>query len=197
VTLSQGGAECAASRWRCHPAGMAPAEHREVKAMSAFICGDMHINAIVTYAVEKRVSFYVAATRERRDITSFTAEEIGRILMDENVRSVVARYDATSPDYADEAKDAASDYKYKPFPTPLTPVEIIKACHCLEYQSCETEDWDSTLAWRILQDIKSAALHDLPGYDGAPWEITERSAKDLKHNGQIKLSSLMARRAVS
>jgi hypothetical protein len=158
--------------------------------MSAFVVQNMHIDAIISYAVDKRISYYSAQRQTRIEIGAHNAEEIGRILMDENVRSVCARY----PDIENDVKDAASEYAYKGFSTPLTAIEIIKACNCLEYQSCETSDWDASLAWRILHDIKAHAVHHLPGYNNAPWEVTPESAKTLQHAGQISLMSLVKRR---
>ena len=145
--------------------------------MSAFIVDDLHINAIVTYAVDKQLTYWNAGAREHVHVTNLNAEAIGRILMDENVRSYCARYS----DASDDDKSAGAAYAYKVFPIPLTAAEIIKACNCLEYQSCETDDWEASLAWRILQNVKAKAVHDLPGYESAPWEITENSIDKLKH----------------
>lgn len=161
--------------------------------MSAFIVDDMHINAIVTYAADKRISYWEKKTGNRVEVTAFNAEEVGRILMAENVRSVVARY---GDGLEDTEVNADAAYQYRLFATPLTAVEIIKACNCLEYQSCETDDWEETLAWEILNRVKSHAAHDIPGYDAAPWGIDERTMKELKHAGQLDISKLaIARRA--
>jgi hypothetical protein len=51
------------------------------------------------------------------------------------------------------------------------PVAILKAVGSLEYQSCEHPDWMASEAYSILQQIKSAAIRMLPGYDDADWEI--------------------------
>ena len=154
--------------------------------MSAFIVTDTHVNALVTYAVDKRLSYFDG--KNRNNILAHNAEEVGRILMDENVRSVCHRYNEASA----EEKSAGASYKFERFETPLTPVEAIKACHCLEYQSCETDDWEGTIAWRILQAIISHASHNLPGYDKAPWGID--SDKGLTHAGQVSLLSLTRRK---
>lgn len=137
--------------------------------MSAFIVSDDHINALMNYCIANRIDFYNPATRDRTQITTFNAGEIGRILMDENVRSVCHRY----ADAGVEEKNAAADYRFKLLLKyhHLKPVQVIKACHCLDYQSCETPDWEGTLAHRILQTIISHATHRLAGYDDAAWEI--------------------------
>lgn len=145
--------------------------------MSAFIVDDMHINAIVTYAIDHRLDYYSADAKTRIAITSDNAEAVGRILMDENVRSVCARYS----EVADDEKSAGATYSFKRFPVPLTSIEIIKACDCLAYQSCETDNWEESLAWNIINAIKGSAVHGIGGYEAAPWEITDRSIGQLKH----------------
>jgi hypothetical protein len=134
--------------------------------MSAFIVNKEHIDALVNYMVTHKVSYWTGS--ERVNVTRFNAEEVGRILLDENVRSVNHRYcDRTD---ADE-KNAASDYRFSRSSRSFSPVQIIKAVHCLDYQCCETDDWETTLAHKICQEILSAACHALPGYEQAQWGI--------------------------
>ena len=47
--------------------------------MSAFIVGDDHLNALLTYAVDRRISYWNPRSKERTDITSRNVEEVGRI----------------------------------------------------------------------------------------------------------------------
>lgn len=150
--------------------------------MSAFVVSGTHIDAIVTYAIDAKMSFYFANVRT--DITARNAQEIGATLFQENVRSVNHRY-------RENDNGAGPAYIFKRFNTPLTPVEVIKACHCLSYQSCETDDWEATKAFAILRAIESSVTHRLPGYDKAPWGID--SDKGLTNEGRtlIPLSSLI------
>lgn len=134
--------------------------------MSAFIVDHAHINALVSYMVSKQVSYWTGKTREY--VTRNNAEEVGRILLDENVRSVNYRY---RDECDNDEKNQGSTYCFSYSLRPLSPVQVIKAVNCLVYQSCETEDWESTIAWRICQAIISHAVHDLRGYDEAAWEI--------------------------
>jgi hypothetical protein len=73
----------------------------------------------------------------------------------------------------DDEKQAADSYCFAYAPRPRSPVQIIKAVHCLDYQSCETEDWETTLAWRICQALLSSTTARLPGYEAAAWEIVD------------------------
>jgi hypothetical protein len=129
--------------------------------MSAYVVETAHIDALVTYAVANQISY--TSSVGRTTISLLNADEIGQKLLDENVRSVNYRYRET---------DAAERYTFKHV-MPLPAVNIIKACHCLDYQSCETPDWQETEAFAILQAIKEAATYKLPGYDAAPWGIRE------------------------
>jgi hypothetical protein len=163
--------------------------------MSAFIVDNRHIDAIVTYAIAKRVRYFNPNNSRREqwiEITARNAEEIGRILLDENVRSVAHRYENR---INEDERNAAAIYAYRPFPTPLAAVEFIKACKCLEYQSCETNDYETTLAYRILRACAESATNDLRGYEKAPWEISDQSMAGLQHAGQITLTSLIRRKA--
>lgn len=154
--------------------------------MSAFIVDDIHINAMVSYAIEHRIRFWNPTAKDSVEITTFNAEEIGRILLDENVRSVCHRYS----DIENDVKDTAAGYVFKYFATPLTAVEALKACHCLDYQCCETDDWKTTLACRIVATIESHAARRVPSYDAAPWNITRDRAKQLANAGSVSLLSL-------
>lgn len=152
--------------------------------MSAFVCGPDHIRQIAIFAalpptrgirreynVDPRFvpdsgRFYKAETHE-------LASHYAEILYQENVRSVLHRYPA----------DNRSDYLLRCRVTrqhvnqhqPSTSVEIIKLCACLDYQSCETDDYRTTLAHDLLEQIKQAAIYELPGYEDAPWTYEPRN----------------------
>lgn len=122
--------------------------------MSAFICNHHHINAIVSFGVMQRVF-------ARAD-----AQDVAQMLLTENAKSVDARYGAGQ---------AAE------FGVPLTirfrevhglsPVQIIKACQCLAYQSCEHREWEASKARLTIDAISKAAIRALPGYSDAAWEL--------------------------
>lgn len=129
--------------------------------MSAFICCDEHISAIVGWYVTKGQE----VNYENRQKTREQMQELGQILLDENIRSVNHRYNENEPTEAFTLLDTFVSY-------PLSPIDIIKACNCLDYQSCETPDYEQTLAHKLLGEIISAACRALPGYELAAWEIT-------------------------
>jgi hypothetical protein len=138
--------------------------------MSAYMVGYDHIDALLSFASTPRhgsTSYYVPDEGQTY-ITTANATEIGRILLRENERSINARY----PDQIDMVDEPAENYVFKSWPAPLSAVSILKACSCFDYQACETDDYDKSLAWTIINAIRARAISRLPGYEDAPgWEF--------------------------
>lgn len=111
------------------------------------------------------------------DLKGLGEQDVGQILWAENWRSLNARYPDTPTNRADTPgiiAEVAKDYRYHaPHSDMLSPLQIIKACHCLNYQSCESDDYEQTLAFHILEAIERAAVRKIPGYDDAPWGLSE------------------------
>jgi hypothetical protein len=121
---------------------------------------------VVSWAVETRdcgYSFGGAFHPIRYD----DRQRIGQVLTDENVRSVNARYGAGSED--------PREYVHSLWQVrELQPVEVLKALHGLNYQSCEAEGYFDTEAYAIIRGIESCAMRQLPGYDEAEtWSILD------------------------
>lgn len=129
--------------------------------MSAFIVSNTQINALVRFASTNGVSFYYGPTKQRFNVSG-NEDAACQLLLDENVRSVNYRYGETTE---------ADRIVYEIDAPCLTPVQIIKAAQCLDYQSCETDDWEDTMAKKFLDAIIQQAIVKLPGYDDAPWTI--------------------------
>lgn len=100
---------------------------------------------------------------ESKDPNTRSAAGVASSLYRENARSVHARYGGEMP-YADCGTPIPS-FAWLRF----DPVQVIKACHCLAYQSCETDDWEETEAAAILRAIESAYVRRLIGYEEAEW----------------------------
>lgn len=132
--------------------------------MSAYVVNDDHIDALITFAVLKRVSYYFDG--RWREIGDTTATDAGRILLTENERSVAHRYPG------DDSRGEGPSYRFKMFPPDsVTPLAILKGVQGLEYQCSETPDWRTTEAHAILHAIERAAIRALPGYAAGAWEI--------------------------
>jgi hypothetical protein len=101
------------------------------------------------------------------------------MLLQQNIASVAYRY----------PQDAPSSLP-GPIPTPVpmwyrftrprrsySPVEILSALHCYEYQSCENPEWESSEAFQFCEALRDRMIRSLPGYDDAPWEITDNAPR--------------------
>lgn len=93
-----------------------------------------------------------------------------QVLMDilhrQNVRSLCARYQ-------DDRPDDYPRFRYDPHGKTYSPLQIIKACACYDYQAGETLDYDQTDAHSVVDQIRHDAIGELPGYEEADWEINE------------------------
>lgn len=144
--------------------------------MSAFVVNDQTINVIVKAAAKhltkrdgRMMAFY-----QDSETNWMTPTELGQNLLKENYRSVEHRYN-------DESEDTWKMYKYKDPGHTIThnekhynstdPMMVLKLISCLEYQSCETDDWRETPAYKILKGIENRLISALPGYDDAPWGL--------------------------
>lgn len=137
--------------------------------MSAFIVSHDHIDALLTFAKDKRMLDRLSYLVDRNAAKPLTATEIGRVLLAENERSVNYRYR--------EEESHAHEYNFKPFEPfalmqfPKKLAWVLKACSCFDYQACETDDYEQSIARKIIRAIEAKAIGCLPGYEDAPWEI--------------------------
>lgn len=127
--------------------------------MSAFIVGAEHLAAIVGSAA-------VYGRRHHDLDDTFDAMAMANILAIENARSVDSRYGEDN-DAIEVPASAISRYAA----SPLSPVALLKALACYDYQSCEHEGWKDSDAKRFCERAKSWAIYSLPGYDAAAWEV--------------------------
>lgn len=108
-------------------------------------------------------------------LDQLTPTDMGRILMAENVRSVRSRYPHESADNIPGPCDQRRVWSYTFQPVPLDSLRaswVVRSCDCLDYQSCETDDWRETLAHAIVEAIRESAITVLVG-DDAPWGVSD------------------------
>lgn len=142
--------------------------------MSAFVVSHSTIAAIVTFAQRRLWSCAPPPPHSGRgtvNIRDIDPDHIGQALLAENVRSVNHRYRRSDP-----------IDRYRHVPTyvgavstdetrTLTALDLVKLAHCLEYQSCEHPEWEMSWARDFLRRVVDTAVHELPGYDDAPWGL--------------------------
>ena len=147
--------------------------------MSAYIVDREHILYLVTAAVSPNLEphrtfrwFYNGRWQELSWGDNERAADVANILWRENIASVSARYPNESsatlpgPRYENFVIEPA-DFPVS-FET-IDPVQVIKACDCYEYQSCEHDAWHKSEAHAFVSTVRSAAWHALPGYQNAAW----------------------------
>jgi|TARA_R100000789_G_scaffold100171_1_gene109042 hypothetical protein len=137
--------------------------------MSAFMVSDKHINTLLTWT---NANYQGRIYTQKKDFDSSNANDLqlmANVLKGENIRSLEARYgNNTAEEMADFEKDILFNFTNG---REFKPVEIIKLCNCYDYQSCESDDYDTTTANKIIKSIRACAVSMLPGYDQAKWDI--------------------------
>lgn len=141
--------------------------------MSAYIVTKKHIQYLVAAMFARRIvrnygfSWWDGSDRKQLRAGDIDlAAEIGTLLWRENVKSVNSRYrDTTDLDaYTLTANDIClSDW------IDFDPVQVIKSCHCLTYQSCEHSGWETSTAKQIVDALVDSCTRALVGYDAATW----------------------------
>jgi hypothetical protein len=136
--------------------------------MSAYVVSDNHINELMRFIDSRFFLSMGYIQRLMPETYSLSGEKlyqaIGQELLKENYLSVNRRY-----------KESDKVHKFDYFPKlgngNLKPVEILKLVKCLEYQSCEHEEWENSVANKILKTITCNAIERLDGYDEASWGV--------------------------
>ena len=157
--------------------------------MSAFICGPDHFKVLAIFAASRSHGslnvdprYIKGLVGDHNSTTTDLATLYADTLYRENIRSVRGRYPEDKWDdlpgpivkplhIVVDSRDQTLA-KYRP-----SPVAILKMCDCLEYQSCETEDYRQTVAFALLDSIRRAAIRRLVGYEDAPWDFYAEEAK--------------------
>jgi hypothetical protein len=144
--------------------------------MSAFVVSKRDIDAIVTIALELGVS-----TRP--------ANLLGRLLWEENVKSVAARYDMPARHADEHAAYLADIEAYRHEPLTLSAGAAAKIVDCYDYQSCEHDGWDASEARRVTAHLSVRLPHKGPDYDAAPWGMpapVQSYVPEIKGVGESK-----------
>lgn len=131
--------------------------------MSAYIVSDTTIHSILRYAKHQRFTSICVENM----IYDISNEEdvnlLGQMLVDQNYRSVNFRY---------KQNDPAPKFQYsRSWSTGITAIEFLKCLSCLEYQSCETDDWLQTPAYQLINVLMRRSFRLLAGYEDAPWGL--------------------------
>lgn len=119
--------------------------------MSSFLVSDNHLHAICSFAGKLK-------------LLGSSLPEHCRLFVMLKEANLLALQDR----YGDPAEKVA---KPEPKQVDVSPVALLKAVQCLDYQCSDWQKWGDSLAKKYLGVIESAAIMELPGYDDAAWAI--------------------------
>lgn len=152
--------------------------------MSAYMIDRKHVQYLVTVAMSRRILgqshcirwFHNGQWHELGCSDRKRAAEVAQMLWDENFASINARYPDTiehpegSPGVISEAEAGFVYGEHRDlFLHNIEPAQVLKACDCLEYQSCEHDGWETSEAHAFLVSLRSSAWRRVPGYEDAEW----------------------------
>lgn len=159
--------------------------------MSAWFLSKLNIDLIVQGAIQIGLRAYLPPANEPQTITEENASALGRMLWEENARSVAFRYRNDGNDSAANY-EMAREYVYAKRRPPgdvdqiLSGVALLKLTQCLNYQACECSDYQQSNAALALNAMIGRLLTagHLNGGTGprtpwerAPWGATEANFK--------------------
>lgn len=165
--------------------------------MSAYIVDREHIAFLVCAAMSRSISrhtftWYIKADQRNEQLGSGDLEkavEVANMLWLENIKSVSHRYPGESS--ATLPGPIGGEFVIEAKHLPLwwagfKPVNVLKACDCYEYQSCEHDGWESSDACAFINRLRAAAWHSLAGYDDAAWGAPEGFGKQTPLRREIR-----------
>lgn len=142
--------------------------------MSCFQVTTTHLNKMLASLRWSRggQSFDLVMYSHNRSLGAWCEDETwaraAAILWDANRASVTARY----PHETGMDGGAYDPTTYWSGPNaPVNPVEVLKLCDCFDYQACEADGYEESIAAALVQRIRQDAICRLPGYDAAPWAL--------------------------
>ena len=100
------------------------------------------------------------------------AQRVAQMLWDECIASVLHAYPNDTRDtmpgpVGEDYELHAADFARHP--AHVEPVEVLKACDCYEYQSCEHPGWATSEAHAYIEALRRHAWQSLVGYEDAEW----------------------------
>ena len=149
--------------------------------MSAYIVEKELVLFLAQAASEYQIK-WINGNGEWQNITKTASQSqtnaLAQRLWDENIRSVNYRYQETNNPKEFIIKKIEHQGTYD-----IDPIQVLKSIHCLQYQSCETSDWEKTEEYIILKALEQAAIRHLPRYEQAEWG----APKDTPHYFKLSL----------
>lgn len=121
--------------------------------MSTYVVSDNTIRAVLGYADEYDLRKFLCADKDA----------LGQILLDENYRSVNHRYSEQAVPHKFVYGEGYA----------VSPAQAAQHIACIDYQSCETQDWETTQAFRLLARIRANVCRKMIEGQDLRWEAPE------------------------
>jgi hypothetical protein len=134
--------------------------------MSAFLCSDRHLAAIVhAWIVAPRpIGVRITPGVYLEPTNHEDWQRFMDALYAANVRSVRHRYaDATAPDEAPVYRDSKAPN--------VTGLALVKLLDSYDYQACEVPNYHETPIARAVDELRRRTIAGLPEYGAAEWAI--------------------------
>jgi hypothetical protein len=135
--------------------------------MSAWVVTKHHIDVLVSAAVERGITIKFGRVGALVPVTLENATYVGRMLLRENIASVVHRYRLCGTDEAFEYLRGLVRYTFT-FYAAIRPSAVAQALDCYDYQSCEHDGYETSAAAFFVSQLK-ATLGNQQGTDADPW----------------------------
>ncbi|HDR9763283.1 hypothetical protein KDX16_16090 [Burkholderia vietnamiensis] len=147
--------------------------------MAIYLCSNAHISTLAAYAVQHQICLpHLKLDYRGAAAGTWIAGELFKA----NVKAVTKQYGKC---------EIQVPHAYLPMATLPEPVVILKLCEGYECQVEGLDDYPSLLAGKIISALRAKAIRMLPGYESAPWCISDQrfaSWSDL--NGAVASSAL-------
>ena len=148
--------------------------------MSAYIVSDNQINVIVSWFMDYRKDnqLWYELNGQYGYMDNEVAPVVAQVLYSQNVHSVNDRYTEQTGD---------ESYKFKPITNAkqaYSLAEIAGAIDGLEYQSCESDDYHQTDAYKLITSMRKHLLKKVQERDlgdNTTWSINELKSAPAKY----------------
>jgi hypothetical protein len=143
--------------------------------MSAYLVSAKQIGLITAFAFKNDCTKY--GPLHGKDLESI--DNIAKMFAEANIESIEYRYpdtkgraaidfqSMTNAEYIESSIKEAEQCNL----TQYTPAQIAKIISNYDYQSCETDSWYESLAYKALGVMRQHLVGHLPGYNQADWGL--------------------------
>jgi hypothetical protein len=135
--------------------------------MSAWVVTKHHIDVLVSAAIERSLAIKLEGAGVLVPVTPANATFVGRMLLRENITSVVHRYRLCGTGEAFDYLRGLVRYEFTFYPA-IRPSAIAQALECYDYQACEHDTYETSAAAFFVSQMKTA-LGGQQGTNADPW----------------------------